>query len=131
MIQVENIFAIVTSFLLVFFSIYCGIVSLNKKGEISIKNSTSNNLSTPELIEKLKEDTNPTAIKFAVIIIYSLLSSFLVTSCQITSYFALRITAVNIIFIYFLIDTMLFVINKSEKEEEHLLKGDDDEKSRT
>lgn len=128
MIQVENIFAIVTSFLLVFFSIYCGIVSLNKKGEISIKNSTSNNLSTPELIEKLKEDTNPTAIKFAVIIIYSLLSSFLVTSCQITSYFALRITAVNIIFIYFLIDTMLFVINKSEKEEEHLLKGDDDEK---
>lgn len=128
MIQVENIFAIVTSFLLVFFSIYCGIVSLNKKGEISIKNSTSNNLSTPELIEKLKEDTNPTAIKFAVIIIYSLLSSFLVTSCQITSYFALRITAVNIIFIYFLIDTMLFMINKSEKEEEHLLKGDDDEK---
>lgn len=128
MIQVENIFAIVTSFLLVFFSIYCGIVSLNKKGEISIKNSTSNNLSTPKLIEKLKEDTNPTAIKFAVIIIYSLLSSFLVTSCQITSYFALRITAVNIIFIYFLIDTMLFVINKSEKEEEHLLKGDDDEK---
>lgn len=128
MIQVENIFAIVTSFLLVFFSIYCGIVSLNKKGEISIKNSTSNNLSTPELIEKLKEDTNPTAIKFAVIIIYSLLSSFLVTSCQITSYFALRITAVNIIFIYFLIDTMLFMINKSEKEKEHLLKGDDDEK---
>ena len=128
MIQVENIFAIVTSFLLVFFSIYCGIVSLNRKGEISIKNSTSNNLSTPKLIEKLKEDTNPTAIKFAVIIIYSLLSSFLVTSCQITSYFALRITAVNIIFIYFLIDTMLFVINKSEKEEEHLLKGDDDEK---